>query len=246
MREKNESSLPRLKQEVRNPALLQRVRGPATEVTRERGGTWPVVIRGRVRGQQVALQKAGNTFCTALGEGGRGVTAGAARQARQKVPPAVFGHLNAVTCEEESPRHGAADEVGLWPGWRGRGRGGEGRSLNLPAPDETRREVSVQTKHPAGGEQGPAGASGLDERRHERGRAALGPQQAEQNGIVWDTSGGDTARGRARVGASVCGLEGEGAAAGGAVSLGDGLSPSEFSGGQGLLGCLRSDARRHP
>jgi hypothetical protein len=61
---------------------------------------WPVVLSVRLRGQKGALQTAGNKCFSAVGEGGRVVTARAYRQARQKVQPEVFVQLHAVRCEE--------------------------------------------------------------------------------------------------------------------------------------------------
>jgi hypothetical protein len=99
-------------------AVRQRFRVQETDFTRERVLTWPVVIILMLRGQKVALQTAVNKFFSAVGEVWRVVTASAYRQARQKVQPEVFVHLNAVTCEEYYARYGADGEVGLWHGQR--------------------------------------------------------------------------------------------------------------------------------
>src|SRR5262249_16333696 len=59
--------------------------------------------------------------------------------------------------------------------------------LNLPDPAETRRECSVQTNQPVGGEQGQAVASVLYDLGNDLGlRAARGPKQAEQN-LLFET-----------------------------------------------------------
>ena len=102
----------------------------ATDFTRERVLTWPVVILVMLRGQKVSLQTAVNKFFSAVGEVWRVVTASAYRQARQKVQPEVFVHLNAVACEEYYTRYGADDEVVLWHGQRVLGV--DGSYLNLP------------------------------------------------------------------------------------------------------------------
>ena len=68
----------------------------ATDFTRERVLTWPVVIILMLRGQKVSLQTAVNKFFSALGAVWQVVTASAYRQARQKVQPEMFVHLNAV------------------------------------------------------------------------------------------------------------------------------------------------------
>ena len=138
---------------------MQRFRVRATAFTRERVLTWPVVIRGMLRGQKGSLPTAVNKFFSALGAGWRVVPARAYRQARQKVQPEVFVPLHAVAWEEYYACYGAEDEVGLWQGPRGLGR--DGSYLNLPDTVETRREFSVHTNQPPGAEQVHAVASVL-------------------------------------------------------------------------------------
>jgi hypothetical protein len=151
-----------------------------TDFTRERVLTWPIVLILMLRGQKVSLQMAVNKFFSAVGEVWRVVTASAYRQARQKVQPEVFVHLNAVTCEEYYARYGTDGEVGLWHGQRVLGV--DGSYLNLPDTEETRREFSVQTNQHVGGEQVQALASVLYDLRNDIGlSAALGPKQAEKN-----------------------------------------------------------------
>lgn len=151
-----------------------------TDFTRVRALSWPVVIVMMLRGQKVALQTAVNKFFSAVGEVWRVVTASAYRQARQKVQPEVFVHLNAVACEEYYTRYGAEQEVALWHGQRVLGV--DGSYLNLPDTEETRREFSVQTNQHVGGEQVQALASVLYDLRNDVGlSAALGPKQAEKN-----------------------------------------------------------------
>ena len=170
---------------MRNPEILKRFRVQATDFTRERVLTWPVVIMVMLRGQKVSLQNAVNKFFTAIGEVWRVVTAGAYRQARQKVQPEVFVYLNAVTCEEYYTRYGADDDVVLWQGRRVLGV--DGSYLNLPDTDETRRVFSVQTNQHPGGEQVQALASVLYDLRNDLGlSAALGPKQAEKN-LLFET-----------------------------------------------------------
>jgi hypothetical protein len=151
-----------------------------TDFTRVRALSWSVVIVMMLRGQKVALQTAVNKFFSAVGEVWRVVTASAYRQARQKVQPEVFVHLNAVACEEYYARYGAEQEVVLWHGQRVLGV--DGSYLNLPDTEETRREFSVQTNQHVGGEQVQALASVLYDLRNDLGlSAALGPKQAEKN-----------------------------------------------------------------
>jgi hypothetical protein len=108
------------------------------------------------------------------------VTASAYSQARQKVQPEVFQHLNAVACAEYYTRYGAEGEVEVGHGQRLLGV--EGSYLKLPDTEETRREFSIQTNQYAGGEQVQALASVLYDLRNDLGlSAALGPKQAEKN-----------------------------------------------------------------
>ena len=159
---------------------MKRFRVQATDFTRERVLTWPVVIMVMLRGQKVSLQTAVNKFFSAFGAVWRVVTASAYRQARQKVQPEVFVHLNAVACEEYYARYGAEDEVVLWQGHRVLGM--DGSYLNLPDTAETRREFSVQINQDPGAEQVQALASVLYDLRNDVGlSAALGPKQAEKN-----------------------------------------------------------------
>jgi len=133
-----------------------------------------------LRGQKVSLQIAVNKFFSAVGRVWEVVTASAYSQARQKVQPEVFVHLNTVTCEEFYTRYGEDKEVGLWHGQRVLGV--DGSYLNLPESEETRREFSVQSNQHAGGEQVQALASVLYDLRNDIGlSAALGPKQAEKN-----------------------------------------------------------------
>jgi hypothetical protein len=165
--------------------VVRRFRVKATDFTRQRVLSWQVVIVMMLRGQKVSLQNAVNKFFSAVGDVWRVVTASAYRQARLKVQPGVFVHLNAVACEEYYARYGADQEVVLWHGQRVLGV--DGSYLNLPDTEETRREFSVQTNQHQGGEQVQALASVLYDLRNDLGlSAALGPKQAEKN-LLFET-----------------------------------------------------------
>lgn len=169
-----------MKQELRAAAVRRRFRVQATDFTRVRVLTWPVVIVLILRGQKVSLQTAVNKFFSALGRVWEVVTASAYSQARQKVQPEVFVHLNTVASEEFYTRYGQDNEVALWQGHRLLGV--DGSYLNLPDTAETRREFSVQTNQHEGGDQVQALASVLYDLRNDLGlSAALGPKQAEKN-----------------------------------------------------------------
>jgi hypothetical protein len=159
---------------------VKRFRVKVTDFTRQRVLSWPVVVVLILSGHKVSLQNALNKFFRVLGRLVDVVTASAYSQARQKVQPAVFVHLNAVACEEYYTRYGADHEVVLWHGQRVLGV--DGSYLNLPDTAETRQRFSVQTNQYAGGEQVQALASVLYDLRNDLGlSAALGPKQAEKN-----------------------------------------------------------------
>jgi hypothetical protein len=159
---------------------VKRFRVKATDFTRQRVLSWPVVVVLILSGHKVSLQNALNKFFRVLGRLADVVTASAYSQARQKVQPEVFVHLNAVACEEYYTRYGADHEVVLWHGQRVLGV--DGSCLNLPDTAETRGRFSVQTNQYAGGEQVQALASVLYDLRNDLGlSAALGPKQAEKN-----------------------------------------------------------------
>jgi hypothetical protein len=170
----------RLKRELRSARVRDRFRVKATDFTRVRVLSWPVVIVLMLRGQKVSLQNAVNKFFSAVGRVWEVVTASAYSQARQKVQPEVFMHLNTVAGAEYYTRYGEDNEVTLWHGQRVLGV--DGSYLNLPDTEETRRAFSVQTNQYADGEQVQALASGLYDLRNDIGlSAALGPKQAEKN-----------------------------------------------------------------
>jgi hypothetical protein len=160
--------------------VLERFRVKATDFTRQRALNWQRVVVLMLSGHKVSLQTAVNKFFRAVGEVWRVVTASAYSQARQKVQPAVFVHLNAVACEEYNTRYGADHEVARWHGQRVLGV--DGSYLNLPDTVETRQTFSVQTNQHTGGEQVQALASVLYDLRNDVGLSvALGPKQAEKN-----------------------------------------------------------------
>jgi hypothetical protein len=173
--------------------VLKRFRVKATDFTRQRVLSWQVVVVMMLRGHKVSLQTAVNKVFSALGELWRVVTASAYSQARQKVRPEVYVHLNEATCEEYYTRYGETGEVELWHGQRLIGV--DGSYFNLPDTEETRREFSVQTNQYAGGEQVQGLASVLYDLGNDLGlSAALGPKQAEKK-LLFAHHWGATRRG---------------------------------------------------
>lgn len=159
--------------------MLARFRVHATDFTRQRVLSWPLVVVMILRGHKVSLQTTVNKVFRALGVMWQGVTASAYSQARQKVAPEVYVYLNEVTGEEFYTRYEETGEVVRWHGHRLVGV--DGICLNLPDTEETRREFSVQTNQHAGGEQVQALGSVLYDLGNDLGlSAALGPKQAEK------------------------------------------------------------------
>jgi hypothetical protein len=160
--------------------MVQRFRVKATDFTRQRVLSWRTVVVLILSGHKVSMQNALNKFFRVLGQLAHVVTASAYSQARQKVQPEVFVHLNEVACQEYYTRYGAEQEVALWHGQRVLGV--DGSYLNLPDTEETRQTFSVQTNQHTGGEQVQALASVLYDLRNDIGlSAAVGRKQAEKN-----------------------------------------------------------------
>ena len=78
----------------------ERFRQAKTHFTRERVLSFGMVAVLILRGHKVSLQNALNKFFGALGEVFRVPTASAYCQARQKVKPELFRHLNEVVCQD--------------------------------------------------------------------------------------------------------------------------------------------------
>jgi hypothetical protein len=159
--------------------VVARFRVKATDFTRQRVLSWPLVVVMMLRGHKMSLQARVNKVFSALGLRWQVVSASAYRQARQKVAPEVYVHLNKATCEEYYTRYGETGEVVRWHGHRLVGV--DGSYFNLPDTEETRGEFSVQTNQHAGGEQVQALGSVLYDLGNDLGlSAALGPKQAEK------------------------------------------------------------------
>jgi len=79
---------------------VKRFRVGVTDFTRQRVLTFSVVVVFIVRGHQRSMQTALNKFLRALGELLGVGTASAYSQARQRLKPAVFIHLNEVVWKD--------------------------------------------------------------------------------------------------------------------------------------------------
>jgi hypothetical protein len=115
-----------------------------------------------------------------LGEVFQVPTASAYCQARQKIQPELFRHLNEVVGQDFYELYGADHQVKLWHGHRV--LGADGTYLNLPDTPETRARFSVQRNQRAEGERVQALASCLYDLRNDLGvDAVIGAKQAEKN-----------------------------------------------------------------
>jgi Transposase DDE domain len=159
---------------------VNRFRVKVTDFTRQRALTFSVVVVLILRGHKVSMQNALNKFFGAIGALFRVVTASAYSQARQKLNPEVFVHLNEVLWKDYYELYGADQEIELWH--EHRLLGVDGSYLNVPDTAETRGEFSVQTNQHSGGDQVQALASVMYDLRNDIGlSAAMGRKQAEKN-----------------------------------------------------------------
>lgn len=146
--------------------------------------TLPRVATLILRGHQVSQQNALNKFFRELGQPEISLTGSAYCQARQKLKPELFAHLNAVTVTEFSELS-CAD--GTWKTWRGhRLLGADGTKLNLPDTPGLRATYSLlSNQHGAAGECVQALAVVLYDLLHDLGMAAhLGPLAHEPDVLM--------------------------------------------------------------
>lgn len=138
-----------------------------------------------LRGHKLALQNALNKVFTALGEVFSVPTASAYSQARQKLKPEVFLHLNQVVCQDFYQLY---EEDSLVERWRGhRLLACDGTYLNLPDTSETRSQFSLQTNQYEEGSCVQALAVVLYDLKNELAiGAALGKRQGEKKLLFSD------------------------------------------------------------
>lgn len=152
------------------------------DFTQNRVLTFPLVAVSILRGHKLSLQNALNKVFTALGKVFAVPSNSAYSQARQKLKPELFIHLNQVTCQDFYRLYGADDEVLTWRGHRVLAY--DGTYLNLPDTEPLREKYSVQrNQHESEKVQALAGV--LYDVRNDIGLgAALGPIQAEKNFLL--------------------------------------------------------------
>lgn len=124
-----------------------------------------------LRGHKVSQQNALHKFFRELGQPDRTLTASAYCQARQKVQPALFRHLNEATVAEFTT---LSQADGTWQTWHGhRLLGADGTKLNVPDTAALRAAYSVVgNQHGAAGQVVQALAVVLYDLLHDLGVAA--------------------------------------------------------------------------
>ena len=163
----------------------QRFRQRTEDFTRTRVVTFVRVVILILRGHKVSLQNALNKFFTELGAVFQVPTASAYCQARQKLKPEVYVHLNEVVCGDFYRLYEAERQVRRWRGHRL--LAADGTTLNVPDTPATRQRFSVQSNQLAGSDCVQALASVLYDLLNELGLAAgLGAKQAEK-GFLFET-----------------------------------------------------------
>jgi len=131
-----------------------------------------------LRGHKLSLQNALNKCFTALGEVFGVPSASAYCHARQKLKPALFAHLNDLSCRDF---YHLAEAEGSVRRWRGhRLLGADGTYLNLPDTAATRTAFTLQVNQHEGAECVQALAAVLYDLCNDLGLSAvLEPRQSE-------------------------------------------------------------------
>jgi hypothetical protein len=140
----------RLREELHAQTTQQQFRQAAGDFSRQPTLTFARVATLILRGHQMSQQNAVNKFFRELGQLERRVTGAAYCQARQKLRPELFRHLNDCVVEEFTA---LSQADGTWRDWHGhRLLGGDGTKLNLPDTPEMRATYStVSNQHGAQG-----------------------------------------------------------------------------------------------
>jgi hypothetical protein len=131
----------RLRTELHAQTTQERFRRADGDFSRQPTLTFARVATLILRGHQVSQQNAVNKFFRELGLPERSVTGGAYCQARQKLKPELFVHLNQCVVEDFTL---LSQADGTWRDWHGhRLLGGDGTKLNLPDTKAMRAAYST-------------------------------------------------------------------------------------------------------
>jgi DDE family transposase len=149
---KNDCSIvARVRQELHASATRENYRISPGDFSRRPTLTLPRVATLVLRGHKLSQQNALNKFFRELKQPEVIVTGSAYCQARQKIKPELFVHLNASVVEEFTS---LSQRDQTWRTWRGhRLLGADGTKLNLPDSAELRAAYSlIGNQHGAAGE----------------------------------------------------------------------------------------------
>jgi hypothetical protein len=169
-----------LRDELNSPLTKERFRNNEKAFSRNRILTFARLALLVIRGHKLALQNALNKAFTALGEVLSVPTGSAYCQARQKLKPELFAHLNEMVCRDFYQLY---EQEGLVHRWHThRVLACDGTYLNLPDTAETRSEFSLQVNQYEEGACVQALAVVLYDLKNELAlAAALGKRQGEKN-----------------------------------------------------------------
>lgn len=154
------------------------------DFTRKRVLTFTIVAVTILRGHKFSLQNALNKVFAALEKLGLTPTNSSYCQARQKIDPSLFIHLQQVARDDFYKLYGQDGEVQTWRGHRVLAY--DGTDLNLPNMPELQKAFSVQ-RNQRGSECVQALAGVLYDVLNDIAIGAqLGPLQAEKNFLLGD------------------------------------------------------------
>src|SRR5919109_4228311 len=169
----------RIRATLTSPETINRYRLRPAAWTRQRKLPFLTVVTVRLSGHKRILQHALNRVFQALGGVSEVPTASAYSQARQKLHPALFQHLNDVVIADFYRLYGADGEVKRWQGRRLLGV--DGSVFNVPDTPETRQCYSVQSnQYPDGARVQALGSVCYDLLNQVALSAGLGKKQAEK------------------------------------------------------------------
>lgn len=174
----------RARQELHADATRERYRMRPADFSRQPTLTLPRVATLILRGHKVSQQNSLNKFFRELNQPEIKMTGAAYGQARQKLQPELFAHLNASVVEEFTDLSRAD---GSWQTWRGHQvLGADGTKLILPDNPALRAAYTVVgNQHGAAGESVQGLAMVLYDLRHDLGLAAhLGPLAHEPDVLI--------------------------------------------------------------
>lgn len=162
----------------------EKFRVSETDFTRNRVLTFTIVAVSILRGHKFSLQNVLNKVFETLGKLRQAPTNSALCQARQKIEPALFIHLQQAVRDDFYQFYEQDGEVLTWRGHRVIAY--DGSDLNLPDTPELRQAFSVQ-RNQHGAESVQALAGVLYDVRNDLALAAeIGPLQAEKNFLLGD------------------------------------------------------------